>query len=110
MDDWTAASDADGHELDKELQVATLNLSSLFGCQPGCEITSTLLHMLQRVASQLEQQAGLQSDNFDAAEVFATEENWQTCADDLNASLAGIDACTHKPAAALCSLWIPASS
>ena len=98
MDDWTDASDADGDDLDKELQVAILQFSSLIGCGFGCEINSALLHLLQRVASQLEQQAGLRSGQLDTAEVFATGENWQTCADDLNASLAGVDACTHSVA------------
>ena len=46
---------------------------------------------MQRVASELEQQAGLQPSSLEAAEVFATPDSWQSCANDLNSSLAGIN-------------------
>ena len=44
---------------------------------------------MQRFASELELQAGLQPSNDEAAEAYATPDIWQKCADGLNSTLAG---------------------
>ena len=48
-----------------------------------------MLQWLQRVANQLEQQSGLLPFSPETVEVYASADNWQTCATDLNSSLAG---------------------
>ena len=47
------------------------------------------LQWLQTFASQLESQGGLLPLSLEAPEVFASADNWQSCANDLNSSLAG---------------------
>ncbi|KAA6421731.1 MAG: hypothetical protein FRX49_08342 [Trebouxia sp. A1-2] len=61
MQDWDLGAANDSQQLDRELQ---------------------------RFASELELQAGLQTSSGEAAEAYATPETWQKCADGLNSTLA----------------------
>ena len=60
---------------------------------------------MQKVAVELEQQAGLLLYDTEAPEEFATPDNWQTCADDLNSTLAGYNP-PPEPVQLLFVLWL----
>lgn len=77
----------DDQELDKELQVRTSLMTA--PCNRVCLPWRQRLIGLQRVAIELEQQAGLLAPSAEALEEYAGPDNWQACANDLNSALAG---------------------
>ncbi|KAL0027634.1 hypothetical protein WJX79_004272 [Trebouxia sp. C0005] len=68
-------------------------LSRMRACPSSVSVVITISQYftsreLQRFASELELQAGLQTSSGEAAEAYATPETWQKCADGLNSTLA----------------------